>query len=67
MPAKTPRDEKKWEKAVDIAVEHFGHKLKGDEWGYAMGIYKKMKPAQFKSSVLAKEILFLADEISKQT
>ena len=29
----TKKDEHKWEKAVEIATEHFGHKPKGDEFG----------------------------------
>ena len=41
----TKKDEHKWEKAVEIATEHFGHKPKSDnEWAYTMGIYKNMKP-----------------------
>lgn len=46
MPAKTKRDEEKWQKAKAIAKE------KGDGENYAliMGIYKKMDPDYFKSA-----------------
>lgn len=47
MPAnvvKTEEDEKKWEKAKELASEQ-GHE---EEWDYIMGIYKKMKPDYFK-------------------
>lgn len=47
MPAnvvKTEEDEKKWEKAKELAAEQ-GH---AEEWDYIMGIYKKMKPDYFK-------------------
>lgn len=44
MPAKSKRDEEKWAKAKSIAKE----KGRGDDWGYIMGIYKRMKPDYFK-------------------
>ena len=44
MPAKTKRDEEKWSKAKGIAHE----KGRSDDYGYIMGIYKRMKPDYFK-------------------
>lgn len=41
---KTKADEKKWQKAKELAKEQ-GHK---DDYAYIMGIYKKMKPDYFK-------------------
>lgn len=47
MPAnvvRTPAEEKKWEKAKELAAEQ-GH---GEEYDYIMGIFKKMNPERFK-------------------
>lgn len=46
MPAKTKRDEEKWEKAKSIAKE----KGEADNYALIMGIYKKMDPDYFKSA-----------------
>ena len=43
---KTPRDERLWQKAKDIADEA-GH---AENWAYVMGVYKKMNPDRFDKS-----------------
>lgn len=46
MPAKTKRDEEKWQKAKAIARERGD----GDNYALIMGIYKKMDPDYFKKA-----------------
>lgn len=46
MPAKTKRDEEKWEKAKAQAAKQG----QPDNYALIMGIYKKMKPDYFKSA-----------------
>jgi hypothetical protein len=54
---KTERDEKKWEKAVELA-EEAGHK---GNYAYIMGIYKNMNPDhKFKASSLRRDLIKLA-------
>jgi len=43
MPVKTKKDEKKWQKAKEIARKSG----KAENYAYIMGIYKKMKPDYF--------------------
>lgn len=51
MPAKTKRDEEKWEKAKELAKE----RGQAENYAYIMGIYKNMKPDyEFKSGPEAK-------------
>lgn len=51
MPTKTPKDEKKWQKAKDLAEEAG----ESENYAYIMGIYKKMRPDyEFKSGPEAK-------------
>lgn len=46
MPAKTKRDEEKWQKAKALARK----RGKGDNYAYIMGIYKNMDPDYFKEA-----------------
>jgi hypothetical protein len=48
LPAKTKRDEEKWQKAKDIAAEAG----QAENYAYVMGIYKKMKPDYFKTATI---------------
>lgn len=46
MPAKTKRDEEKWDKAKALATQ----RGKGSNYAYIMGIYKNMDPDYFKAA-----------------
>jgi len=52
---KTPADEKKWEKAKDLAAEAG----KKDDWAYIMGIFKKMNPDRFARAASAAHVAAL--------
>jgi hypothetical protein len=60
---KTPRDERLWQKAKDIADEA-GH---AENWAYVMGVYKKMNPDRFdKSAALSTSMaMYLREEIAR--
>jgi hypothetical protein len=61
MPAKTKRDEEKWQKAKEVAQDQG----KGENYAYIMGIYKKMDPDYFKSAAdhVVKRWLFAKDPL----
>jgi hypothetical protein len=63
MPAKSKRDEEKWQKAKELAA---GRGEAGN-YAYIMGIYKKMDPDYFKEAGmgLGKEILRIASKHPK--
>ena len=60
---KTPRDERLWQKAKDIADEA-GH---AENWAYVMGVYKKMNPDRFDKSAArsTSNALFIREEVAK--
>jgi len=58
MPTKSPEDEKKWNKAKQLAAEQ-GH---AENYAYIMGIYKNMKPDHFKNAALRSRLIRLAYE-----
>jgi len=60
---KTPRDERLWQKAKDIADEA-GH---ADNYAYIMGVYKKMNPDRFDKSAAfsTSRAMYLREEIAR--
>lgn len=60
---KTPRDERLWQKAKDIADEA-GH---AENWAYVMGVYKRMNPDRFdKSAAMStSRAMYLREEIAR--
>lgn len=58
MPAKGPRDEKKWQEAKQQAAKSKGKsvsELKGDDYGLVMHIYKQKDPDVFKNKKGARQ------------
>jgi hypothetical protein len=60
---RTPRDERLWQKAKDIADEA-GH---AENWAYVMGVYKRMNPDRFdKSAAMStSRAMYLREEIAR--
>jgi len=60
---RTPRDERLWQKAKDIADEA-GH---AENWSYVMGVYKRMNPDRFdKSAAMStSRAMYLREEIAR--
>lgn len=60
---KTPRDERLWQKAKDIA-EEAGH---AENYAYVMGVYKKMNPDRFDKSAAfsTSRAMYLREEIAR--
>lgn len=60
---KTPRDERLWQKAKDIA-EEAGH---AENYAYIMGVYKKMNPDRFDKSAAfsTSRAMYLREEIAR--
>lgn len=60
---KTPRDERLWQKAKDIA-EEAGH---AENYAYVMGVYRKMNPDRFDKSAAfsTSRAMYLREEIAR--